>query len=294
MSYTEIYRFTKKGNPIKVAEIKNAFRGAARVWDIVGDRYLGPFTPEWTKYLPADLKHDNYSRLCADMGENSEIKKVWALDKSELISEVDKIAMRSTFDDAICMFKDLPRLIKAFMEFEGDTSLPEQAEQLTLLLKSKNTIAVGWNQSSVGSFRMDRPYNFLTGKKHFDIFEDFTPVSETLPATTEVDQTPKPLTFTPKEDFLIPQESIDVFLGAKNKLLPCPCCETTFVTITGRKNRARGNIVLTVMCHKGVFECGLNLCTCVKDNPEEIKKGIADITKRWNTRPTKPIILLKG
>jgi uncharacterized protein YaiE (UPF0345 family) len=70
------------------------------------------------------------------------------------------------------MFKDLPRLIKAFNEFEGETSLPEQAQVLQGLLKSKTVLAVAWNQSSVGEFLLGEKYNLLAGTQHFDFLKD--------------------------------------------------------------------------------------------------------------------------
>ena len=168
MSYTEIYKFTPKGNVKFVAEIKNSFRGAAAVWDIVGNRYLGKYIPDYTKNLPAEMKHESYSRMM----DKEEMRKVWALYKSKDISEVDKIVLLSTFDYAVCMFKDLPRLVEAFNKFEGETSLPEQAEHLQALLKRKTVLAVAWNQSSVGEFLLGEKYNLLTGTEHFDIFKD--------------------------------------------------------------------------------------------------------------------------
>lgn len=168
MSYTEIYKFTPKGNVKFVAEIKNAYRGAAAVWDIIGNRYLGNYIPEWSKSAPADMKRESYSRMM----DKEEMRKVWALYKSKDISEVDKIVLLSTFDYAVCMFKDLPRLIKAFNEFQGETSLPEQAQVLQGLLKSKTVLAVAWNQSSVGEFLLGEKYNLLAGTQHFDFLKD--------------------------------------------------------------------------------------------------------------------------
>lgn len=42
MSYTEIHRITKSGNTKRVAEIKNAWRGAMAVWTCLEDKYLPP------------------------------------------------------------------------------------------------------------------------------------------------------------------------------------------------------------------------------------------------------------
>jgi len=92
--------------------------------------------------------------------------------------------------------------------------------------------------------------------------------------------------FTPKENFIISQETINAFRGGPNKLLPCPFCGCEFVSITGRKNTDTGNVVFHASCMAGVFECGANIFTCVKNTPEQIESAYSDLTKRWNTRTT--------
>ena len=77
----------------------------------------------------------------------------------------------------------MPKLISAFKEFEGNTSLKEQADIIEEMMKDENCIAVGFNQTSVngdtwlnfGGYNEenDEPisYNILTGNKHWELFE---------------------------------------------------------------------------------------------------------------------------
>lgn len=176
MSYTEIYKFKKNGNAQKIGDINNAFRGAMAVWSILEKKYLPPFMPSW-----ANGKPGNYTRL-SDF--KNAIKEIWNLLNAEQVSESDKIVLCSTFDNVIVLKEDLPKLITVFREFEGDTSLPEQADILENYFNTDDDlIAVAWNQTSVngdcwinyGGINDDSeaiPYNILTmTDRHWNLFE---------------------------------------------------------------------------------------------------------------------------
>lgn len=174
MSYTEIYKFKKNGDAVSFAEIKNAFRGAMAVWDILDKKYLPPFKPSW-----AFSTEQKYSRSIDREGA----KEIWALHESDKVSETDKIVLGSTFDKVVVLRENIPELIKAFREFEGETSLKEQADLIEMEFnKDKKMLGIAWNQTSVngdnwenfgGYNRNDNaiPYNILTMTDHWSLFE---------------------------------------------------------------------------------------------------------------------------
>lgn len=179
MSYTEITFFGKNGKPKFDADIKNAWRGAMAIWDIMDERYLPPYIPDWAKDMP-DRK-SRYSRMIS-MGGNKHLQQqVWDIWKLPNCTETDRIVMGSTFDWVIVLKKDVPRLLQAFRDFVGETSLKEQASIIEDAFKDKTIIAVGWNQTSVCENRWntyeydekkDRsiPYNLNKGEKHWSLF----------------------------------------------------------------------------------------------------------------------------
>ena len=187
MSYTEIYKFTKSGNATMFAETRNAWRGAMAVWNIMDEKYLPRFIPNWAVRLGEDLTK-RYHRT-SDMGSSGggAIKEIWDLYKSDKVSETDKIVLGSTFDNVIVYKKDIPKLVETFRKFEGETSLKEQADILEeAFKKDKNLIAVAWNQTSVNGdawindTEKDKddnwkPYNIKKQNKHWDLF---APASE--------------------------------------------------------------------------------------------------------------------
>lgn len=181
MSYTEIFTFDKKGNASQYGEVKNAFRGAMQVWNLLDFKYLPPFIPTWALNLP--VREERYHRSSDFMGGG--LKEVWSLFDNPDISETDKIVLGTTFDNVVVMKENLQSVIDAFRAFEGETSLKEQADILEEALNDEDVIAVAWNQTSVnggawetGDVFYDEdgdeqlvPYN-LSGDKHWDLFNE--------------------------------------------------------------------------------------------------------------------------
>ena len=162
MSYTEIYGFDRNGDAYPCAKVNNAWRGAMAVWRIMEGRHLPPAP---------------YSRLMNPI----EAKAVWKLCDDKSVPEHERIVMLSTMDKCLVKKENLPRLIEAFRKFEGDTSLPEQADIMEGLLADDDCIAVGWNQTSVSTAVWSRydeeadeenPYNCLHENDHFWLFDD--------------------------------------------------------------------------------------------------------------------------
>ena len=177
MSYTEITFFAKNGKPKFDVDIRNAWRGAMAIWNILEDRYLPPFIPEWAKHMGM-VKDRHYRMSSSEMADKRAVWDIWKLPQC---SDTDRIVMGSTFDWVVVMRDDVPKLIKAFAEFNGETSLPEQADAIEDAFKDKSIIAVAWNQTSVSenqwrTFEYDQkrdkaiPYNLKKHTKHWSLF----------------------------------------------------------------------------------------------------------------------------
>ncbi len=161
MSYTEIFSFDKDGNANFAGEVSNAWRGAMAVWNIMQKRYIP-----------------------RKEGMRSIMQDVWDLAGNPQIPEHERIVLFTTFDHCLVKRDNAQKVIDAFRKFEGDTSLPEQADIIEELIRNDNCIAIGWNQTSVntttwgnaGGYDEEKdisiPYNCLTGDAHFWLFED--------------------------------------------------------------------------------------------------------------------------
>lgn len=189
MSYTEIYGFDKEGNAYLCAEIKNAFRSAMAIWKILEERYLPKYVPEYAKKIGITS-----AEMCEKilrfrttrvntLGEENAMKEIWDLYENEKVSVTDRICLGTTFDWVLVKKEDLHYVIEAFREFEGETSLKEQADILEKLQEEKELIAVGWNQTSVddgwnvlGGYDeesdMNLPYNCYIGTNHWWLFDE--------------------------------------------------------------------------------------------------------------------------
>lgn len=158
MSYTEIYRITKAGNTVLAGEIQNSWRGAMAVWNYLEE-----------KYLPQKFAYGMKVSRMVSFDETGQ-QEVWGLSKDPRLSEAERICMMSTFDNVMVRKKDFDRLCKAFREFPGPTSLPEQADLIEVTAKIKNCEGICWNQTSVNA---DIPAKNVKGK-YWDLFKDLS------------------------------------------------------------------------------------------------------------------------
>lgn len=149
MSYTEIFKFDKNGNSESVADIKNSYRGCMAVWDFLGKKYLD---------------------VGASIFDLSVMERIWNLMDDERVSVNERIVMATTLDKCLVKKEDFSNVITAFREFEGQTSLSEQADVLEELLEDDDCIAVGWHQNSI-SCEMWFNYNCLEQKEHWWLFD---------------------------------------------------------------------------------------------------------------------------
>jgi hypothetical protein len=90
----------------------------------------------------------------------------------------------STFDNALAKVESIDKLLSAFRNFEGETSLKEQADIIEKAIKDNlNIVAIGWNQTSVNGDTWANcnyneqegehfGYNLETGNKHWFLVEE--------------------------------------------------------------------------------------------------------------------------
>jgi hypothetical protein len=202
MSYTEIFAFNKEGNAYMAGMARNSWRGAMMIWNIMEERHLPPYIPEYVK--PCNWYHPGMTaeeieakngfkprRTAPTLGKgDNPAREIWALADNPEIPRHERIVLLTTFDDCLVKKEDIPRVVEALRAFEGDdhkgeTNLGEQADILQAIYDDHpEIIAVGWNQTSVtcenwGTFGgCDEesgepiPYNCLTGDKHYWLFDE--------------------------------------------------------------------------------------------------------------------------
>ena len=150
MSYTEIFKFDRQGNSEGIGEVNNSWHGAPAIWEIMGNKYCG---------------HG------ASMFDIEKMREIWNLvDKPEVPTN-ERIVLFTTLDKCLVKRENLERVINAFREFAGETSLSEQADILQELLSDDDCIAVGWHQNSM-SCEQWFDYNCLKDTGHYWLFDE--------------------------------------------------------------------------------------------------------------------------
>jgi hypothetical protein len=140
MSCTEIYGLTK--NSVKcIGETRNSWRGAMAVWRLLEKKYLPKFIPEWARRTARP--DDEYSRTSC-IGSNKEIEEIWGLLKSPRLTKTERIVLGSTFDNVLARVDRIAEVLSAFREFEGETSLKEQADIIERAIREDpEIVAIG-------------------------------------------------------------------------------------------------------------------------------------------------------
>ena len=87
------------------------------------------------------------------------------------ISMNERIVMGTTLDRCLVRNDEIPKVIEAFRNFDGETSLKEQADILKEIYDSGYYIAVGWHQNSI-SCEMWCEYNCITDDNHWWLFDE--------------------------------------------------------------------------------------------------------------------------
>lgn len=196
MSYTEIFAFNKDGNAYMAGVVHNSWRGAMQVWNIMEDRHLPMYIPDYVKmcnwYHPGMTEEEIEAkngfkprRTAPTLGKgDNPAREIWALADNMEIPLHERIVMFTTFDHCLVKKENIGRVVDAFREFEGETSLKEQADILEKLAQDPDVIAVGWNCTSVctenwaniGGYDAENeetlPYNCLKGDQHYWLFDE--------------------------------------------------------------------------------------------------------------------------
>jgi hypothetical protein len=142
-----MYAFDNNGYSV-VGEYGNAYGWCAYVWNAL-----------FEKYVPKEHPYDCWL---------NKADRVWSLAKGDRLSDCEKYTLMSTFDNALVLKKDIPKLIRYFREFEKlyhDPNvvchLVKMAWELERISRVKNgVVAIGWNGMSVG----DNPWNIYNEK----------------------------------------------------------------------------------------------------------------------------------
>ena len=199
MSTTEIYVFGKDGFARYYAETRNAWRGAIAIWSFLEEKYLPPYIPDYVTgcnwFYPSTTPQEVEKRLGYKPTRlsptfkkgNNPTQEIWDLADDLRLSRHERIVLHTTFDHCLVKKEDIPVVVKAFRTFEGETSLPEQADILDHIAQEDDVIAVGWNQTSIsadnwgcfGDYNQEEgdylPYNCLHPSErwwHYWLFDE--------------------------------------------------------------------------------------------------------------------------
>ena len=177
MSCTEIYGI-KKNTVECIGETRNSWHGAMAVWVFLEKKYLPKYVPDWA----FDVNQE-YSRTSAMGQADGPIKEIWDLFKSPKVTESERIVLGSTFDNVLAKVESIDKVLQAFREFKGETTLKEQADIIEQAIKEDpEIVAIGWNQTSVNgdtwasdSYDEEKEepvwYNLETGTRHWFLIE---------------------------------------------------------------------------------------------------------------------------
>lgn len=194
MSTTELYFFGENGDCKYCAEVSNSWRGAMAIWTWLEEKYLpvyrgGVKHARWYQENMSDediLRLNGFrpTRLIAAT-DPDDSKEIWALADDERLTTDQKIVLATTFDNCLVKAETIPRVLRAFRAFGGETSLNEQADAIEKAIEEHPEItAVGWNQTSVCADSWDAAgpcdadgngtaYNWKTGDLHWWLDEEY-------------------------------------------------------------------------------------------------------------------------
>ena len=150
MSQTIIFAFDKDGNSEEYGHTNNAWRGCMAVWDIMGKRHLG---------------------IGATIFNETAMKRIWNLMGDKKVPINERIVMATTLDRCLVRNDEIPKVIEAFRNFDGETSIKEQADILREIYDSGDYTAIGWHQNSI-SCEMWNDYNYMKEDNHWWMFDE--------------------------------------------------------------------------------------------------------------------------
>lgn len=174
MSRTELYIVKNTGELELYKEFGNSHRGASLLWQNLGDKYLD------------GLKWYNEKQM----------GMLWKLDRDPRVSREEKILLISTYDHELIKKENLEQFVDACEKvyFHDNGHFKEYPEVMKEIMKLKDVIAIGWNQTSVNCGVWDvyddckhcdtgtiqRDYNVLKDKDHQFLFEYLESITQKI------------------------------------------------------------------------------------------------------------------
>jgi len=172
MSSTSLVEF-KDGVADECHEFCNSWGGAARIWDAL-----------FETYIPKKHEYDMWMTAAQD-------ERLWQVWKDERLRECERIAYWFCCDNALVKRENFAAMASALREFATLHPVPGKVCHLEAYAKvfdSAKCDAIGLHATSVCEnpwYEWDQekdesvPYNFLTGGKHWFVFDRATEVAAT-------------------------------------------------------------------------------------------------------------------
>jgi hypothetical protein len=162
MSYCAILEF--KGNEIvDEKEFKNAWGGAATIWNALFEKYMK--NPE--------NKYDSWLwRISSGKGQD-----LWDLWKDERLTDCEKIALLATFDRALIKKENFGKFANYLREFATLHPRPKDKvyhlEDWIKFIGASDADLIGFYHNSVGDNPWDY-YDLKNNDKHFYVCEEIS------------------------------------------------------------------------------------------------------------------------
>ena len=133
MSNTEIYVVGKNHCEL-IGSTKNAWRGAAYVWDHISKKYFGL---------------DHFPIL-----ENDLQRRIWNANDEHDLEDFESIVLSSTMDYVVVMPQHIPPLLEAFRKYaveHPDSSIGEQGDIIEKVTLQEGQM-IAWCQTTICDF----------------------------------------------------------------------------------------------------------------------------------------------
>lgn len=181
MSSTYLIGF-KDGVPFEDQQYRNAWLGAAFIWNEIFDRYM----------KTSEIPHDNW--MSATMKNDQRSREFWGLAKRNDLPPSYRAVFGFTFDNCLLLKKDFLRFATDLEEFaaEFDTERKSHLRVWADWIRSHSELeAIGLHATSVNQnpwYEWDEgkeesiPYDMRTGGKHWSLYDELIDTDATVNA----------------------------------------------------------------------------------------------------------------
>jgi len=164
VSYCQIVEF-RNGKATYGPEFRNAWGGAAFIWDALFNKYIKDPMREYHTWVTDE-------------------KPLWALAKRKDLPMFERVALAATFDWALVMwvnFKTFASDIRTFVAAHPEGNKVCHLSQWADFIEKSDADAIGFHHTSVSEnpwFTLDEekeedvPYDISTGEEHWDIYSE--------------------------------------------------------------------------------------------------------------------------